>query len=146
MTPENHPELEVSVLGSIILANKVMIEIVDVLTPECFFNSANRSIYEDVILPMYRDNDNIDLLTVVARLKKENLLEKVGGAHYIAGLSNTFVGAASIVEHAYLLKGASIKRQIGLLGAEMNTSSINPELDPLDLLSDLSKRIDDIVR
>lgn len=144
MTPENHPELEASVLGSIILANKVMIEIVDVLTPECFFNSANRSIYEDVILPMYRDNDNIDLLTVVARLKKENLLEKVGGAHYIAGLSNTFVGAASIVEHAYLLKGASIKRQIGLLGAEMNTSSINPELDPLDLLSDLSKRIDDI--
>jgi len=144
MTPENHPELEASVLGSIILANKVLIEIVDILTPECFFNSANKHIYEDVILPMYKADENIDLLTVVARLKKENLLDKVGGAYYISSLSNTFVGATSIVEHAYLLKGASIKRQIGLLGAEMNTSSINPELDPLDLLSDLAKRIDNI--
>ncbi|RLI45755.1 replicative DNA helicase [Candidatus Bathyarchaeota archaeon] len=144
MTPENHPELEASVLGSIILASPVLLEIVDILTPECFFNSSNRIIYEDVILSMYNNNENIDLLTVVARLKKENLLEKVGGPIYITSLSNTFVGAANIVEHAYLLKGAAIKREIGLLGAEMNSSSVNPELDPLDLLSDMAKRIDNI--
>ncbi len=144
MIPENHPELEASILGAIILANKVMLEVVDILTPECFFNGANRHIYEDVILPMYKANENIDLLTVFARLKKENLLEKVGGPAYITGLSNTFVGASNIIEHAYLLKGASIKREIGLLGSEMHKSSFNTNLDPLDLLSDLTKRIDNI--
>ena len=144
MTPENHPELEASVLGSIIMANAVMLEIVDIITPECFFNSTNRLIYEKAILPMYQNNDTIDMLTVIARLKKENLLEKVGSAYYISTLSDRFVGASSIVEHAYLLKGASIKREIGLLGAEMNASSTNAELDPLDLLNELAKKIDAI--
>ena len=142
--PENHPEIEEAVLGAVMVSNDAMLEVADLLTSECFYTPANQMIFDKAVIPLYNDNKRIDLLTITKRLKEQSLLEAVGGPFYISQLTSGVGGASNILEHAYILKQAAIKREIGKLGSYMHGKSFDPAQDPLDLLSEISKKIDDV--
>lgn len=144
MAPENHPELECAVLGAVMVSNESLLDVIDILDSECFYNPSNKIIYEKAIIPLFRDSHKIDILTITNKLNTQGLLEGVGGAHGISVISNRVAGGANIVEHAYILKQASIKRELGRLGDYMYSKSIDPKIDSLDLLSEVSGKIDSI--
>lgn len=142
--PENHPDIEAAVLGAVMISNESLLEVVDVLNGECFYSPANRLIYEKVVISLYSDNKAIDVMTIVKKLTELNLLEKIGGAYYVASLTNKVAGATNLLEHALILKQSAIKREIGKLGDYMYGKSFDPAQDPLDLLSEVSKRVDEV--
>ena len=142
--PENYPELEAAVLGAIMISNESLLEVVDVLDADCFYSNANRIIYEKAIIPMFNENVKMNALTIHNRLDKSGLVDKVGGAFYVSKLTSEVFSSASIVEHAYILKAAAIKRQIGILGGIMYTKSQKKELDALDLLDEIASAVNDI--
>lgn len=142
--PENHPDLEAAVLGAVMLSNESLLEVVDVLNGDVFYNPANRLIYDKAVIPLYNDGKAIDLMTITNKLKEAGLLKKVGGPYYISTLSNRVAGATSIYEHSLILKQSAIKREIGKLGAYMHSRSFDVTQDPLNLLIEISKRIDDV--
>ena len=144
MIPQSNPELEIAVLSAIMVSNESLLEINDVLDVDCFYDKNHRTIYEKAIIPLFNKNENIDILTVSDKLKKEGVLKQVGGEYYLSKIASTVGGAGNVVEHAYILKESSIKRQIGKLGDFIYENAHKPEVDALEFLEDVTKRTDNI--
>ena len=58
----------------------------------------------------YEENQPIDILTVVEQVKLNGDLRTVGGAYYIAALTNKIASSANLEYHARLLAQKHLKR------------------------------------
>ena len=63
-------------------------EVIDVLTPQVFINSA--SSYFAAIRKLFNETQPIDLLTVSNELRNEGKLDMVGGDYYLIQLTQKF--------------------------------------------------------
>jgi replicative DNA helicase len=107
--PPQNIEAEIAVLGACILENKALYEIVDVLTPEMFYDTKHQIVFQR-LLEMFKSGENIDLLTIVNCLREHNELERVGGAVAINQLTNRIISSANIEAHAAIVREAWMKR------------------------------------
>jgi replicative DNA helicase len=78
-------EAERALLGSILLDNGALNVAVGVLSKDDFFSEAHRVTFEKMI-GLSEKSRTIDLVTLSEDLSREGLLEKVGGAAYLASL------------------------------------------------------------
>lgn len=102
-------EAETEVLGAIFLDNTIMKNIVDILSPEDFYNSANGIIYS-AMKQLYINNSSIDATTVYNELGIR--ASDVGGITYIASLSACCPSAQNVSNHCKIVKEKSQNRQI----------------------------------
>src|SRR3990167_4512182 len=79
-------EAEASVLGSLLLDNRVYADLQDLLVPESFYKEAHRQIYRAAV-DLLSAGRPADLVTVADRLRASGELERVGGPAYLAQLS-----------------------------------------------------------
>ncbi len=95
-TPPYSEEAERGVLGSILLdASRVLDLCVEngLATPESFYVPAHRTLY-GVLQQMSTRGEVVDMLTVLERLRAENLLDAVGGAGFLEKLVDATPTAA----------------------------------------------------
>ena len=85
--PPQAKELEDAVLGALLIDKYAIDEVVNILTPECFYDIRNGLVYR-AISDLYLSGSPIDLLTVTNRLKINKTLKEVGGALYLTQLTN----------------------------------------------------------
>jgi hypothetical protein len=89
-TPGNVPpqavELEEAVLGALMLEKDSIIAVQEYVTPDAFYTEEHRTIYK-AIEELSMELKPIDLYTVTERLKGKKELKKVGGASYLAQLT-----------------------------------------------------------
>ncbi len=116
--PPHADDAERSILGAILIDKNAIVDISVLLKPEMFYNENNGKIYESMI-SLYENRDPIDVLTVSNWLKKEKLLDRVGGKSYLAELSNEVPVASHIQKYASIVRETYIKRQLISAGAEM---------------------------
>lgn len=116
--PPHADDAERSILGAILIDKNAIVDISVVLKPEMFYNDNNGKIYESMI-SLYENRDPIDVLTVSNWLKKEKILDRVGGKSYLAELSNEVPVASHIQKYASIVRETYIKRQLISAGAEM---------------------------
>ena len=79
-------DAERAVLGSILINPKSINISLQKLEPSSFFDEAHQIIYS-AMKELSFESIPIDTVTLNDRFKKENSLEKIGGAYYITGLS-----------------------------------------------------------
>jgi len=78
--------MEKGVLSSMLVGGRATIaECAEKISSNHFFVPAHRTIY-NVLVEMCQGNQQIDLLTVTEELRKQNLLEMVGGAAAVTDL------------------------------------------------------------
>ncbi|MDE5801089.1 MAG: replicative DNA helicase, partial [Paramuribaculum sp.] len=75
-------ELEAAVLGALMLEKDAYTVVCDILKAECFYEPANRKIYE-AIQTLGAAQQPIDMLTVTEQLRHNGTLEEVGGPVYV---------------------------------------------------------------
>ncbi|MEO0289243.1 MAG: replicative DNA helicase [candidate division WOR-3 bacterium] len=79
-------EAEMAVLGGIILdAQNILNDIIPKLKEEHFYFSENKKIYSTIV-KMYNNSEKVDIVTLKNRLKRENILNEVGGDEYLQKL------------------------------------------------------------
>src|SRR5437870_5171496 len=76
--PPHNLEAEESVLGSMMLSGEAIAEVTEILDPDDFYRSSHRRIYEGLI-SIYARGEPVDAITAVEELKRQNILEGVGG-------------------------------------------------------------------
>jgi len=96
-------ELEQSVLGQILISPDSYIEIGNILKPEMFTISSYQMIFK-AIQQLSDNNNAIDTLTVVDILRKQNVIDTIGGPAQVAKLTSKIVSSANIVYHAEIIK------------------------------------------
>lgn len=109
--PPHSEEAEVSVLGAILLDKDAIVEVSEFLRPEHFYDDRHHDIFE-AMLTLYEAREPIDVVTLGEKLKRTKKLKDIGGATYLAQLSNKVATAANIVHYGRIVKDLFVKRQL----------------------------------
>jgi len=133
-------EAEQAILGAILLESNAIDKVADLLTADAFYQTANQKIYA-AILNLQKKQRNIDIITVTEELKANNDIESVGGAYYIARLTNDIVSAANILNHAKIVHEKYLLRKLISVSHEIAVKSFEPEADPFQLIEIAEKQI-----
>lgn len=84
---------------------------IELLVSDFFYKDGHRHIY-DTILHLFNQNKAVDLITICDVLKKQELIERVGGSSYIASLVNTVPTSANIQHYASIVREKAILRAL----------------------------------
>jgi replicative DNA helicase len=131
--PPQALEVEQAVLGALMLEKEALSQVIDLLHPDVFYVEKNRWVFEAVRL-LFEKSEPVDLLTVTQELKSMGRLDEVGGAFYIADLTNRVSSSANIDYHARILLEKYILRELIHLSGDMSTEAFDDTTDVFELL------------
>lgn len=129
-------ELEEIVLGSMLLDEDIIPTAIEYLNINSFYKEQNGEIFE-AIKSLFLENKKVDLITVVERLRQLSKLEDVGGAYYIATLTNNVASTTNTEQHVSILSGyATLRNTINFCHQTMRRAySLE---SPDEILTDIS--------
>lgn len=137
-------EAEQSVLGGLMLDNKRLDAVLEVVQEADFFRDDHRIIFR-MMLALQESSQPLDVITLSEELHKHNELERIGGLAYLVDIANNTPSAANIVAYAKIIRERSTLRQLIAAASEISKSSFNPSgLDSDDLLQLAEKRVAEI--
>jgi len=143
--PPQAIDLEEAVLGAMLIDEKGVNEIIELLSPEVFYKRSHQLIYES-IERLFRESEPIDLLTVSADLKKNKNFEQVGGDFYLISLSQKVSSSAHIEFHSRIILQKYIQRKLITISNEIIQKSYNESTDVMDLLDEAESKLYDVAQ
>jgi replicative DNA helicase len=138
--PPHADDAEKSILGAILIDKNAIVDISVSLRSEMFYNENNGKIYE-AMMTLYENRDPIDVLTVSDWLKKEKLLDRVGGKSYLAELSNEVPVASHVIKYSQIVRDCYIKRLLITAGAEMGEMGFDEGKPLIEILDKAEQSI-----
>lgn len=135
--PPHAPGLEEAVLGALMLDTTAYGVIEDILTPDCFYATDNKAIFEAINVLAAKSNP-VDILTVTEQLAKAGADVK---PYYVVDLTNRVASAANLEYHAMILKQKAIQRKQIEACKSGITDAYNDTIDPLEALEKLEKNV-----
>ena len=109
---------EEALLGSIFLNPNVIGDVIDIITPEDFYKNNYKLIFFEMV-KAYSNGKIIDVLLIIESLKKNELMDEVGGEDIIYDLTEVVPTAANAVNYAQIIKEKSIQRQLISIGEKI---------------------------
>ncbi|NLJ56797.1 MAG: replicative DNA helicase [Firmicutes bacterium] len=109
--PPQNIEAEQSVLGAMLLDTEALVEVAEVLSYRDFYRETHQHIFE-ALLDLFNRGEAVDLVTVCEELENKDLLERAGGAVYLATLANMTPTAAHARYYAGIVKEKALLRAL----------------------------------
>lgn len=143
--PPHSLEAERSVLGAMLLDREAIVVATESIKPEDFYHQAHREIY-DSMLSIYTRDEPVDLITLSEELNKKDILENVGGAIYLADLSNNISTTANIRYYCNIVEEKSLLRRLIKASDEIAAKSYNDTEDISSIIDSAEKSIFEITQ
>lgn len=137
-------DFEETVLGALMIDENAITIVLDFLKPDMFYVEANQHICR-AIYRLFDLAQPIDLLTVTEQLRKEKLLDAIGGASYLASLTNRIASSANIEYHARIVMEKYILRELIYNCSSIVTDAYDDSQDVLALLDQAETKIFNII-
>ncbi|MBR3386231.1 replicative DNA helicase [Candidatus Saccharibacteria bacterium] len=131
---------EKSLLGAILISEKVITDALVIVRPKDFYEERHAIIYE-TMLNLYDRHSPIDVYTVTAELKATKKLKDVGGASYLAELSNFVPAASHAKAYAEIIEKASTRRRLIEAGTEIANRAYEDDANVGDLVGEAEKKL-----
>jgi replicative DNA helicase len=141
--PPHSIEAEESVIGGVLLDNAALDRALETLVPEDFYREAHRKILR-AIIDLNARNEPVDLITLTDALKSRNELQEIGGAAYLAELTERVPTAANVGYYARIIKEKAILRQLIQTTTDIALQSYEPQPDVERFLDDAEHRMYEI--
>ena len=138
--PPQALDLEEAVLGAIMLEERAMHAISDILKVEYFYKEAHKLIYE-ACLEMFDNGDPIDILTVTQKLRQSGKLELVGGAFYITKLTSKVNSSANIEYHSRIIQAHGIKRNLINVATDIEKKAYEEQTNVFELIDEMEQQV-----
>lgn len=133
-------EAEKAVLGSILLLPQVFDEVALIIRPDDFYDDANRTLFEHLLL-MHDAGQQLDPMLLVERLRSADQYETIGGAAYIAELGSIVPTAAHAEYYAKIVADKSVLRSLIHAGTDILHDAYDPTADTREMLSKAEERV-----
>ncbi|MCL2074284.1 MAG: replicative DNA helicase [Marinilabiliaceae bacterium] len=133
--PPQDTDLEEVILGAMLLEKDSFAIVSELLKPECFYREAHQIIFQAAYNLFLKENP-IDIMTVTEEIRRLGKLEEVGGAFYIAQLTNRVAAAANIEYHSRIIYQKYLQREIIVLSTNFQTKAYDETIDVDDLLEE----------
>ena len=143
--PPQALDLEEAVIGAMLIDEKGVNEIIEILSPEVFYKRSHQLIYES-IERLFRESEPIDLLTVSSDLKKNKNFEAVGGDFFLINLSQKVSSSAHIEFHSRIILQKYIQRKLISISNEIIQKSYDESTDVMDLLDEAESKLYDVAQ
>jgi len=141
--PPQDVELEKVVLGSLLLEQGLLMKVDMFLDVDTFYHPPHIEIYK-AIVALSQEQQPYDIMTVTSKLRADKVLEFVGGAYYIATLTNRVGGTGNIQSHCAILRQKSIQRKLILTGYNMVKVGYDDTKDCFDAIDDAEASVKSI--
>lgn len=138
-------EAEMSLLGSILLDNSIMSEVLQMVNKESFYQTNHKLIFETMVL-LDDHRRPIDLVTLKDELTRQGLLESMGGIDYLTTIINTVPSTANALHYARIVREKYMLRHIMLMAHQLLREASQSGVDSEMLLDRTQKELFDLVR
>jgi replicative DNA helicase len=110
--PPQDIDAEESVLGSMMLSERAVSDVTEVINdPADFYREAHASIFRAMQHLLAR-SEPVDAITVTSELAKMGLLDVIGGAPFVHGLSSNVPAASNARQYARIVHDLAIFRRL----------------------------------
>ena len=135
LAPPHSLEAEQSVLGAILLSERVMYTLVieESLKGDDFYRDRHRLIYE-AMLDLYNESEPIDVITVSDKLESRGQLDQVGGRAAIDSLAASVPAAGNARHYARIVRERALVRKLLTTTYEIQASVREQTGDPRQLV------------
>ncbi|MGB0523277.1 MAG: replicative DNA helicase [Flammeovirgaceae bacterium] len=141
--PPQDQELEQAVLGALMLEKDSIIDVIELLRPEVFYNPKHKEIFM-AIRELFSNSEPIDILTTTNQLRVLGKLEEVGGAFYITQLTNRVNQAGNVVYYSRILLQYYIKRELIAIANNIQKEAYEDTTDVFNLLDQMEQNLFEI--
>ena len=141
--PPQSLEAEESVLGGILLDAHALDRVIEVMRPDDFYRETNRTIFL-TMLALTERGEPIDLITLTDALKNRNALQSVGGAAYLAELSDKVPSAANIAYYARIVREKAVLRSLITVSGNILERAFTGQEDIAHFLDEAERLIFDV--
>jgi replicative DNA helicase len=109
--PPHSLEAEVAVLGGILLEPPALARSLEILTPECFYKTGHRTIFQAAIA-LFERGEAVDIVTMTDQLRRMDRLDSVGGTVALSSLLGSVATAANVEYHAKIIYDKYLSRRL----------------------------------
>ncbi len=132
--PPQAVDMEEAVLGAVMLEKDAIYEVIEILKPECFYKESHAKIFRAIVDLSIRE-EPIDLLTVIQELRRNSILEEVGGSFYVTQLTTRVMSSVHAEFHARLIYQKYIQRELIRVATNIQERAFDESVDVEDLLN-----------
>ena len=125
--PHNQ-EAEQGLLGVLLIDNRTLEKVSDILEPEHFFIPAHQRIYRAIVMLVERGQE-ASPTTLKNYFEKDDDLKDVGGAEYLADLASSVVSIVNAADYANLIYDLFLRRELIALGEDIVNESYDHNLE-----------------
>lgn len=143
--PPQSLEAEMALLGSVMLRPDCIYEIIDIISPKCFYFEKHRTIYE-TMLELFTKRQPIDLLSLSTRLKEKNLLERIGGTTFLTELTSMVPSSANVKHYAEIVQKKFMMRELIEASEFISHLGFNEAGDLEEIIDHAEKKVFDITQ
>ncbi|MBI4055808.1 MAG: replicative DNA helicase [Elusimicrobia bacterium] len=109
--PPQSLEAEMAVLGSMLIDAEAIAKAIDWVREKDFYRPAHRRIFS-ALLKLFEGQEGVDVVTVGEELKRNQVLEEVGGISYLTELIHSVSTAAHVEHYAKIVREKSVLRDL----------------------------------
>ncbi len=132
--PPQAQDLEVAILGNLMIDKDAILSVIGILKPEGFYKNFHQIIYSSIV-ELFNKRENIDILTVSEKLRKMEKLEQIGGPFYLTELTKVPIYGENIISHSKIIMQKYLAREMIRLGSDMVNHSFDESQDIDDVVS-----------
>jgi len=139
--PPHSLEAERSILGALLLDNRMFDEVASIVIEDDFYLPTHREIFQ-AIAELYNKDKPCDILTLTDYLKGLSRLEAAGGETYLYEVVNATPSTSNVKAYAQIVKERSILRKVLTAAVDITSMAYNPDgRDSRDLLNEVEQKI-----
>ncbi|MEK7867496.1 MAG: DnaB-like helicase C-terminal domain-containing protein, partial [Planctomycetota bacterium] len=138
-------EAELCLLGSILLDNEAMGDVVSLVDPQSFYSPANQLLYE-IFVRCFEMKKPLDAVILHDELARRDALARVGGAEYIAQVMEAVPSPANAEYYARIVREAAVKRKLLSTVSLIEREIYHPTMETDELLEMSERSIFEVVQ
>ncbi len=132
--PPHDLAAEEAVNGSLLIDGKAIYDLAPFLKPQDFYSDSGKLVYE-AALSLFQRGDAIDQITMAQELERQQRLERIGGAAYLAHLMSVVPTSIDAVHYGTIVNNLSISRQLIVAGTHIANLGYTADPDPSAVIS-----------
>ena len=133
-------EAEQSVLGSMLIDERCVPDVIGLLRPEDFYLKQNREIYE-TIYTMFNFSERIDPVTVLDKMKERGVYDEAHSYDYVSQLLQITPTAANVKQYCAIVHDKALMRDLAGAADEINEMVYDGTGTAQDMLEAAEKKV-----
>ena len=138
--PPHNSDAERSVLGSAMLNKDALFDVIEIVSPDDFYDKANQEIFS-ALRDMYNAGKACDIVTVTEEMKSRGTLAAAGGSAYIAELTSDIPSTTNAAEYAKIIAEKAALRRLIQTSEEIRENCYGSKESSENIMDSAEKKI-----